>query len=122
MKSCLNLFVCLALSLLLLQCGDAFANGNERGHEQQEQTVEEAAKDSLQPPAQLLRAPSQLKGIVEVSFRITDAGNVDIIEIKSNNPDLIKYVVARLEKIKLTPEQYVPGKTINYRFSFGEQA
>lgn len=114
-----TLFVAL-LALVLCQC-DAYAgyDGVQKG---QGQEVTETAKDSTQTPTQFLQTPDRLKGIVEVSFRIDQEGKVDILEIKSNNPELIKYVAARLERIRLDPEEYQPGKTINYRFSFGLQA
>lgn len=113
--------LCVAfLALVLCQC-EAYA-GHEGVQKGQGQQVTETAKDSTQTPTQFLQTPDRLKGIVEVSFRIDTEGKVDILEIKSNNPELIKYVAARLERIRLNPDEYQPGKTINYRFSFGLQA
>lgn len=121
MNSSLKTILMLFVAALMMQC-QAFAGDSGGGQKGQSQQVEEAAKDSTQTPTQFINTPDRLKGIVEVSFRIDTDGKVDIQEIKSNNPELIKYVAARLERIKLNPEEYQPGKTINYRFSFGRQA
>lgn len=122
MKTRLFQFVVLLLAALSLTCCEARAcdsggNGDQKGTQ-----VQTTHKDSIQPPTQVIQAPDRLKGIVEVSFRIDTEGKVDILGIQSNNPELIKYVVARLESVKFDPKEYVPGKTINYRFSFGKQA
>ena len=121
MNSSLKTILMLFVAALMMQC-QAFAGDSGGGQKGRSQQVEEAAKDSSQTPTQFINTPDRLKGIVEVSFRIDTYGKVDILEIKSNNPELIKYVAARLERIKLNPEEYQPGKTINYRFSFGRQA
>lgn len=121
MKTRLSLFVVLLMSAFSLTCCEARAC-DSGGGDQTAPQVQTAHKDSLQPPTQVIPAPERLKGIVEVSFRIDTEGKVDILGIQSNNPELIKYVVARLESVKFDPKQYAPGKTINYRFSFGKQA
>lgn len=59
---------------------------------------------------------------VEVSFRIKDDGKVEIINIESNDPVLIDYVVSKLKKIQLKNGQGSKGEVIRYRFVFKEQA
>jgi hypothetical protein len=59
---------------------------------------------------------------VEVSFRIKDDGKVEIINIESNDPQLIDYVVKKLKKIQLKNGQGSKGEVIRYRFVFKEQA
>ncbi len=59
---------------------------------------------------------------VEVSFRIKENGKVEIINIESNDPKLIDYVVGKLKKIQLKDGQGSKGEVIRYRFVFKEQA
>lgn len=63
-----------------------------------------------------------MEGTVEVSFKINTEGQVNILNIKSSNPDLIDYVVKKLKKIKLEKSDDSVGQTIKYRFVFKKQA
>lgn len=79
-----------------------------------------AAKDSTQVEVNF--PVTQFQGTVEVSFRIEADGTVDIVNINANNPELIEYVIAKLQKIKLDPSYQNLGKTIKYRFQFKKEA
>jgi len=63
----------------------------------------------------------KMQGTVEVSFKIDQNGEVDIVHIESTNPELIEYVVKKLSQIKLK-ESATNGKTIRYKFVFKKQA
>jgi len=63
-----------------------------------------------------------MEGTVEVSFRINNEGKVNILNIKSSNPDLVDYVVKKLKKIQLDQTDQNIGQTIKYRFVFKKQA
>lgn len=63
----------------------------------------------------------KMQGTVEVSFKIDQNGEVDIVHIESTNPELIEYVVKKLSQIKLK-ESATTGKTIRYKFVFKKQA
>lgn len=72
--------------------------------------------------ATLQYAQQETSRTVEVSFRIKDDGTVEIINIESNDPLLIDYVVSKLKKIQLKNGQGSKGEVIRYRFVFKEQA
>ena len=63
-----------------------------------------------------------MEGTVEVSFKIDTQGEVNILNIKSSNPELVDYVVKKLKKIKLEQSDESVGQTIKYRFVFKKQA
>ena len=63
-----------------------------------------------------------MEGTVDVSFKINTEGKVNILNIKSSNPDLIDYVVKKLKKIQLDQSDQSIGQTIKYRFVFKKQA
>lgn len=87
-----------------------------------EQTDSTTVKvDSTKVVQQVPPKPA-LRGKVEVSFRIDDEGEVEIININSDNPELINYVVKRLKKIKLDPEVYHTGQVIKYKFDFNQES
>lgn len=106
MKQLNFLFLSLAISAALLLCFapcDAFSNYNQN-------------------KALLNYAQQETSRTVEVSFRIKDDGKVEIINIESNDPSLIDYVVSKLKKIQLKNGQGSKGEVIRYRFVFKEQA
>jgi hypothetical protein len=78
------------------------------------------SKDTI--PAGFVVPGAPMGGTVEVSFRIDDNGAVDIVNIHSNDPVLIEYVINKLSKIKLDAGLHEPGKMITYRFTFKKQA
>ncbi len=83
----------------------------------------EIRKDTVDTP--IVQKPvkeTHAAGTVEVSFRIDEKGEVEIVNINSNNPELIDYVIKKLQKIKLDPSYKGIGKTIKYRFQFKKQA
>lgn len=61
------------------------------------------------------------EGTVEVSFKIDDSGKVRVLSIESTSPDLMKYVLNKLEKIRLDSLEQNDGQTIRYRFVFKPQ-
>ncbi|MBI1267626.1 MAG: hypothetical protein GC193_09390 [Cryomorphaceae bacterium] len=62
------------------------------------------------------------EGTVEVSFKIDDSGKVRVLSIESSSPDLMEYVLTKLEKIQLDSLEKNDGQTIRYRFVFKQQA
>lgn len=64
----------------------------------------------------------KMQGTVEVSFKIDQQGKVDIVHIESSNPELIEYVVKKLNQIKLKEGQGYNGQTIRYKFVFKKEA
>ncbi|MDP4828281.1 MAG: hypothetical protein NWR73_11370 [Flavobacteriales bacterium] len=62
------------------------------------------------------------EGTVEVSFKIDDSGKVRVLSIESTSPDLMQYVLTKLEKIQLDSLEKNDGQTIRYRFVFKPQA
>jgi hypothetical protein len=106
MKQLNFLFLSLAISAFLMLCFspcDALSN-HEKSSSILNYNQQEAART------------------VEVSFRIKDDGKVEIINIESNDPVLIDYVVSKLKKIQLKNGQGSKGEVIRYRFVFKEQA
>ena len=65
---------------------------------------------------------SVLRGKVDVTFRIDAKGEVEIIHIFSDNPELINYVITRLKKIKLDPAVHKTGQVIKYSFDFNRES
>jgi hypothetical protein len=80
----------------------------------------QVAKDSIQVVKP--QKSRTLQGVVEVSFRIDESGEVDIVNITADNSELIEYVLQKFKKIKLDPANYKTGKTIKYKFEFKKQA
>jgi len=64
----------------------------------------------------------QLHGEVEVSFKIGTDGKANILDIKSENPDLVNYVKTKLNKIKLEKDDFNIDEVITYRFVFKKEA
>ena len=64
----------------------------------------------------------KMQGTVEVRFKIDKQGRVDIVHIESSNPELIEYVVKKLNQIKLKEGQGYSGQTIRYKFVFKKEA
>lgn len=63
-----------------------------------------------------------LDGVVEVSFKIDNAGKVQIINMNSTSPQLAEYVIKKLSRIQLEQSDSQVGKIIRYRFVFKKQA
>jgi hypothetical protein len=83
-------------------------------------TVSTAKADSLKAiPVLEPKPPTQ--GVIEVSFKIDKNGEVEIMAINSDNPELISYIIGRLKKIKLDPTVYHTGQVIKYKFDFNKQ-
>jgi len=92
----------------------------QSGAEDLQKDQNNAEKDSLKSEVTFPAAPFQ--GTVEVSFKIEEDGTINIVNINANNPELIEYVIAKLEKIQLDPAYRDVGKTIKYRFQFKKEA
>jgi len=60
-------------------------------------------------------------GEVEVVFKVTDRGEVEVLETRSLNEQLSDYVAKKLEKIRLTKDDISLGQVIRYRFVFKKQ-
>ncbi len=68
-------------------------------------------------------SPTQaLHGEVEVSFKIGLDGKANILDIKSENPDLVDYVRTKLNKIQLQKDDINIDEIITYRFIFKKEA
>jgi len=65
---------------------------------------------------------TSLHGEVEVSFKIGADGKANILNIKSENPDLVKYVRTKLNKIQLQKDDFNINEIITYRFIFKKEA
>lgn len=61
---------------------------------------------------------SNMEGEVAVSFSITPEGTVNVIKIDSSNPNLIPYVMRRLNKIELPLDDVTIGTTQSFIFNF----
>jgi len=66
-------------------------------------------------------AQSNMEGEVSVSFSITPEGTVNVIKIDSSNPNLIPYVMRRLNKIELPLNDITIGTTQSYIFNFTKE-
>jgi outer membrane biosynthesis protein TonB len=110
----------LTLVFLLSLGGSTFASGDEpeKSIKSTETIKKMVDKHMVYPIFQI----QSMEGTVEVSFKINDDGEVNILNIKSSNPDLIDYVVKKLKKIKLEESDDGSGQTIKYRFVFKKQA
>ncbi len=78
------------------------------------------AKDTVQIPAPF--ESTTFQGTVEVSFKIREDGTLNIVNVNANNPELIQYVITKLENVRLDPAYREIGKTIKYRFQFNKEA
>lgn len=63
-----------------------------------------------------------LHGTVEVSFKIGLDGKANILNIKSGNLNLVKYVKSKLNKIELQKDNISLDEVITYRFIFKRDA
>jgi len=63
-------------------------------------------------------AQNDMEGEVSVSFSITPEGTVNVLKIDSSNPDLIPYVMRRLNKIELPLDDVTIGTTQSFIFNF----
>lgn len=61
---------------------------------------------------------SNMDGEVAVSFSITPEGTVNVLKIDSSNPDLIPYVMRRLNKIAVPLNDITIGTTQSFIFNF----
>lgn len=90
--------------------------GPQKSKDQKTEAVKDSAQVEVKFPA------TQFQGTVEVSFKIAEDGTINVVNINANNPELIEYVIAKLEKIQLDPAYRDIGKTIKYRFQFKKEA
>jgi outer membrane biosynthesis protein TonB len=109
--------IILSLTILLATGLSAFAAG-PTGSTVNEEIKKYIDKHMVYPVFQ----NQNMEGTVEVSFRINNDGKLNILNIKSSNPDLIDYVVKKLKKIQLDKADENTGQTIKYRFVFKKQA
>jgi len=63
-----------------------------------------------------------LQGEVEVSFKIGLDGKANILDIQSENPNLVEYVKTKLNKIQLQKDDINLDEVITYRFIFKKEA
>jgi predicted lipase len=63
-------------------------------------------------------AQQNMEGEVIVSFKITNEGTLDVLKIDSSNPNLIPYVMRRLNKIALPLNDITIGSTKSFKFNF----
>ena len=55
---------------------------------------------------------------VDVTFKIDEEGKAVVLEVESDNPKLVAYVLEKFEKIEVSKDNYYRGKVMRYRFTF----
>ena len=68
-----------------------------------------------------LLAEGDMCGDVSVSFTVTNKGKIDVLKIDSSNPDLIPFVMRRLDKVALPLNDSTIGTTKSYIFTFKKE-
>ena len=68
-----------------------------------------------------LLAEDEMIGEVAVSFNVTNKGKINVLKIDSSNPDLIPFVMRRLDKVVIPLNDATIGTTQSYIFNFKKE-
>lgn len=63
-------------------------------------------------------AQKNLEGLVLVTFRINDTGTAEIVEMNASDSTFSSDVLAKLNKIQLSPKDDRIGKSFSYRIRY----
>ncbi|MFN0032616.1 MAG: hypothetical protein ACKVOR_10695 [Flavobacteriales bacterium] len=104
-----RLYLLFAICCAMATSQAVYAHNNQQAPQEQKKNDKEDPEPNID-------------GVVEVSFKIDQAGKVEIINMNSTSPQLAEYVIKKLSKVQLQQGGSQIGKVIRYRFVFKKQA